>query len=119
MNENMIPSLKLIYKPLIMYYGEWELSTGLEELSLEKKEKNLFKTFLDRYYYLPLSVIFIYDIPPFFISTVILLAPASIEFSTISFTTDAGLSITSPAAIWFIVRIIVLPSSTTVPEVIF
>lgn len=58
MNDKIIPSLKLVYKPLIMYYGEWELSTGLEELSLEKKEKNLFKTFLDRYYYLPLSVIF-------------------------------------------------------------
>ena len=52
----------------------------------------------------PSSVIFIYDIPPFLISTVILSAPASIEFSTISFITDAGLSITSPAAIWFIVN---------------
>ena len=52
----------------------------------------------------PSSVIFIYDIPPFFISTVILVAPASIEFSIISFITDAGLSITSPAAILFIVK---------------
>ena len=51
----------------------------------------------------PSSVIFIYEIPPFFISTVILVAPASIEFSIISFITDAGLSITSPAAILFIV----------------
>ena len=32
----------------------------------------------------------------------ILVAPASIEFSTSSFTTDIGRSITSPAAIWFI-----------------
>jgi len=53
---------------------------------------------------LPLSVIRIKDIPPFFISTVIAVAPASIEFSTISFTTEAGLSITSPAAILFIVN---------------
>ena len=52
----------------------------------------------------PLSVTFIKEIPPFFISTVILFAPASIEFSTISFITDAGLSITSPAAILFIVK---------------
>lgn len=58
MKDKIVPSLKLVYKPLIMYYGEWELCPGLEELSLEKKEKNLFKAFLDRYYYLPLSVIF-------------------------------------------------------------
>ncbi len=51
----------------------------------------------------PLSLTLIYEIPPFLISTVILVAPASIEFSTISFITDAGLSITSPAAILFIV----------------
>ena len=36
------------------------------------------------------------------VSILILAAPASIEFSTSSFTTDAGRSITSPAAIWFI-----------------
>ena len=53
---------------------------------------------------LPLSLTFIKEIPPFFISTVIDVAPASIEFSTISFTTEAGLSITSPAAILFIVK---------------
>ncbi len=58
MNENIVPSLKLVYKPLIMYYGEWELLNGLEELSLEKKGKNLFNEFLDRYYYMPLIVIF-------------------------------------------------------------
>ena len=52
----------------------------------------------------PLSVTRIYEIPPFLISTVILDAPASIEFSITSFTTDAGLSITSPAAILFIVK---------------
>ncbi len=53
---------------------------------------------------LPLSVTFIYEIPPFLISTVMLVAPASIEFSIISFITDAGLSITSPAAILLIVN---------------
>ena len=52
----------------------------------------------------PLSIILILEIPPFCISTVIFVAPASIEFSTNSFTTDAGLSITSPAAILFIVN---------------
>lgn len=58
MKENIIPSLKLVYKPLIMYYGEWELLNGLEELSLEKKEKKLYEEFKERYFYMPLSVIF-------------------------------------------------------------
>ena len=47
----------------------------------------------------PLSVILIYFTPPELMSTVIVVAPASIEFSASSFTTEAGLSITSPAAI--------------------
>jgi hypothetical protein len=38
--------------------------------------------------------------PPAPISTVIFCAPASSEFSTSSFTTLAGRSTTSPAAIW-------------------
>src|SRR5579862_983691 len=48
----------------------------------------------------PLSVIWISFFPP--ASTVILIrvAPASSAFSSISFTTDAGRSTTSPAAIW-------------------
>lgn len=58
MNDNIVPSLKLIYKPLIMYYGEWELLDGLEDLALEKNGKNMFKAFLERYYYMPLKVIF-------------------------------------------------------------
>ncbi len=58
MNDNIVPSLKLVYKPLIMYYGEWELLDGLEELSLENNKKNMFKAFLERYYYMPLKVIF-------------------------------------------------------------
>ena len=47
----------------------------------------------------PLSVIFMNVLPPFFISIVTFVAFASIAFSTNSFTTFAGLSITSPAAI--------------------
>jgi len=52
---------------------------------------------------LPLSVILIKDIPPSLISIVTAVVPASIAFSTSSFTTDDGLSITSPAAILLIV----------------
>lgn len=58
MNENMIPSLKLIYKPLIMYYGEWELLDGLDKIAVIKNGKNLYEEFLERYYYMPLKVIF-------------------------------------------------------------
>lgn len=47
----------------------------------------------------PVSLTLIYVLPPFFISTTTASAPASIEFSTSSFTTDNGLSTTSPAAI--------------------
>ena len=42
--------------------------------------------------------------PPFRSSTLTERAPASSEFSTSSFTTDAGRSTTSPAAIWFATR---------------
>ena len=45
----------------------------------------------------------IYALPPSPISTSIDVAPASIEFSISSFTTDAGRSTTSPAAILLIV----------------
>ena len=31
MNNEMIASLKMIYKPAIMYYGEWELLSGLDK----------------------------------------------------------------------------------------
>ncbi len=59
MNENVITNLKLVYKPLIMYYGEWDLLPRLEEISLtDKNGKSLFGAFLERYYYTPLSVIF-------------------------------------------------------------
>ena len=51
----------------------------------------------------PLSVTRIIFFPPSRISTVMAVAPASMEFSTSSFTTFTGLSTTSPAAIRFIV----------------
>ena len=47
----------------------------------------------------PSSVTRRYVIPPPRISTVIVRAPASMAFSTSSFTTEAGRSTTSPAAI--------------------
>ena len=52
---------------------------------------------------IPLSDTTIFDIPPSSILIVILFAFASIEFSINSFTTATGLSITSPAAISFII----------------
>ena len=52
---------------------------------------------------LPLSVMRIKEIPPSLISMVMAVAPASIAFSTSSFTTEEGRSITSPAAILLIV----------------
>lgn len=58
MNDNVVPSLKLVFKPLIMYYGEWEILDGLKDISLSKKDKNMFDEFLNRYYYMPLTVIF-------------------------------------------------------------
>ena len=51
----------------------------------------------------PSSLTAIKEVPPSSILIQIFLAPASREFSTSSLTTDAGLSITSPAAIWLIV----------------
>ncbi len=58
MHKDLLPSLKLIYKPLVMYYGEWELIEGLESIAKESKGKNLFTEFLDRYYFKPLKVVF-------------------------------------------------------------
>ena len=58
MKENIVPSLKLLFKPLIMYYGEWELNDNLINISKIEKDKNLFNEYLNRYYYMPLKVIF-------------------------------------------------------------
>ena len=49
----------------------------------------------------PLSATRISSLPPFSSVTSIRVAPASTEFSSSSFTTLAGRSITSPAAILF------------------
>ena len=51
----------------------------------------------------PLSVTRRNESPPPFTSTVIAVAPESMEFSTSSFMTELGFSMTSPAAILFIV----------------
>ena len=51
----------------------------------------------------PLSAMRIIEMPPSSISVTMAVAPASMAFSTSSFTTDAGRSITSPAAILSIV----------------
>lgn len=58
MNNDIVASLKMIYKPLIMYYGEWDLLPGLKDIALEKRKKNLYEEFIDKYYYKPLMVIF-------------------------------------------------------------
>ena len=58
MNGDLVSSLKLIYKHSASYYGEWELIGDLEYISLINKNKNLFKEFIERYYYMPLNVIF-------------------------------------------------------------
>lgn len=58
MKENIVPSLKLLFKPLIMYYGEWDFNDNLVNISKVEKEKNLFQEYINRYYYMPLKVIF-------------------------------------------------------------
>lgn len=58
MNNNIVANLKMIYKPLIMYYGEWDFLPGLKHIALEKRKKNLYVDFIDKYYYKPLMVIF-------------------------------------------------------------
>ena len=58
MNELFIPNLKLLFKPIVIYYGEWELGEDLRDIAIIKNGKNLFDEFLNRYYYTPLNVIF-------------------------------------------------------------
>ncbi len=58
MEELLLTNLKLIYKPIVTYYGEWSLEQDLYDIALIKKGKNLYKEFLQRYYYMPLGVIF-------------------------------------------------------------
>ncbi len=61
MEELLLTNLKLIYKPIVTYYGEWSLGAGLEDIANIKRGKNLYKEFLNRYYFMPLNVIFSND----------------------------------------------------------
>lgn len=59
MNESIVSNIKELSAPKDLYYGEWVLDgNGLRDISLFKKDKNLYDEFLNRYYYLPLSVVF-------------------------------------------------------------
>lgn len=58
MEEQLLTNLKLIYKPIVTYYGEWSLGTDLMSIATIKRGRNLYKEFLNRYYYMPLNVIF-------------------------------------------------------------
>ena len=75
-----------------------EFKSSFCEILLVAWETNTFLT-SSRSIPHPSSVILIYVEPPFLISRVIFSAPASSEFSIISFTTLEGRSTTSPAAI--------------------
>ena len=73
--------------------------TGISiDQSNEDSIKNAIKTISGEY---KVPDILINSVPADSISIVISVAPASIEFSNNSFTAEAGLSITSPAAILF------------------
>ena len=37
----LIPNLKLLYKPLEMYYGEWEIKYPLHDIAIIKKSMDL------------------------------------------------------------------------------
>lgn len=59
MNESIVSNIKDLSAPKDLYYGEWVLDgKGLRDIALYKKDKNLYDEFLNRYYYLPLSVVF-------------------------------------------------------------
>ena len=59
MKENIVDTLKSVYKPTDFYYGEWNFDTNiLREISLTEKRGNMFDCFLERYYYMALNVIF-------------------------------------------------------------
>ena len=58
MNNNVITSLKEVFNPKAIYNGEWNLNSNLKDISLIKRNKNQFEEFIERYYYIPLNVIF-------------------------------------------------------------
>lgn len=58
MKDTSLTLVKDILKSLDSYPGEWQLNSNISNISLCKNGKNLFESFLDRYYYLALNVIF-------------------------------------------------------------
>lgn len=58
MDELLLTNLKLVFKPIVTYYGEWSFGSDIGEIATIKKGKNLYREFLERYYYMPLNVIF-------------------------------------------------------------
>jgi hypothetical protein len=60
MNEELVSNIKQLSQPKELYYGEWLLDGEdlLKNSLYDKKGKNYFADFVDRYYYLPLSVVF-------------------------------------------------------------
>lgn len=58
MENEMMNNLVLLYKPVVTYYGEWELGNDLSKIAIiNSKGKNLYDEFINRYYYTPLNVI--------------------------------------------------------------
>lgn len=56
--ETSLTKVKNILKSLDCYPGEWNLNKNLSCISLNKNDINLYEDFLNRYYYLPLDVLF-------------------------------------------------------------
>ena len=60
MNEELVSNIKQLSQPKELYYGEWLLDgeSLLKNALYDKRGKNQFKEYVDRYYFLPLSVVF-------------------------------------------------------------
>ena len=58
MKDTSLIKVKDILKSSDSYPGEWEINKLISNISLSKNGKKLFESFLDRYYYLSLNVIF-------------------------------------------------------------
>ena len=106
--------------PVFVISSTWETAVMLDKASpLNPREETVRRSSADRILLVewrrnasgsssrfipqPLSVMRIKPIPPSRISAVMAVAPASMAFSISSFTTEAGRSTTSPAAIWLMV----------------
>ena len=78
----------------------WMSSTSRSfDVACRSKQRRASSLFMPQ----PLSLMRIICLPPPWISMPISVEPASREFSTNSLTTEAGFSMTSPAAIWLMV----------------